>query len=84
MWFISDASLKKPETGDDAFEDGLKAITRGKGEDWWGCNGGMIAHLSGVENLVGKLDEVFRSTKHIPEESNPLKRKAENDVVEID
>ena len=84
MWFISDASLKKPETGDDAFEDGLKAATRGKGEDWWGCNGGMIAHLSGVENLVGKLDEVFRSTKHIPEESNPLKRKAENDVVEID
>ena len=43
-----------------------------------------IAHLHDVENLVAKLDEVFRLSKHIPEESNPLKRKAENDVVEID
>ena len=84
MWFISDASLKKPETGDDAFDEGLKSIMRGKGEDWWGCNGGMIAHLHGIENLVAKLDEVFRSSKHTPGDSNTLKRKAEDDVVEID
>ena len=84
MWFISDTSLKRPETGDEAFDEGLKAVMRGKGEEWWGCNGGMIAHLHGVEHLVAKLDEVFRSTKHIPEDSNTLKRKAEDDVVEID
>ena len=84
MWFISDASLKKPETGDDAFDEALKAIMRGKGDNWWGCNGGMIAHLHGVENLVAKLDEVLRSPKHTPEDSNTLKRKAEDDVVEID
>lgn len=46
----------------------------------------MIAHLNGVENLITKLDEVFRASKHVAEESNPRKRKAEAEaeVVEID
>ena len=86
MWFVSEASVKKPEAAGDAFEEGLKAVMIGKGDGWWGVNGGMIAHLDGVGNLIARLDEVFRmtSTKHVIGESNPRKRKAEEEIVEID
>ena len=84
MWFIPESSVRKVETGNADFEQGLEAAMRGKGEGWWGVKGGMIAYLNGVENLIAKLDEVFRASKHVAGESNPRKRKAEEEVVEID
>lgn len=83
-WFVSENSVKKPDSADEAFELGLRAVTRGKGEGWRGVRGGMIADIKGVDDLVLKLDEVFRTRKHVAGESNPRKRKAEDDIVEID
>lgn len=83
-WFIADTSIKKPDFADEAFEKGLRAVTRGKGDGWQGVKGGMIAGINGVEDLIFKLDEVFRTSKHVAGESNLKKRKAEDNVVEID
>ena len=84
MWFISDTSVRTAETENADVEQGLETVKRGKGDGWWGVRGGMIAHSSGVENLLTKLDEVFRTSKHVAGESNPRKRKAEDEIVEID
>ena len=84
MWFVSEASIKKPYGVDETFEQSLRAVTRGRGEGWWGIKGGMIASIKGIENLIITLDGVFRSAKPSATESNPRKRKAEDKVVEID
>ena len=84
MWFIPESSIKKPEGASEAFEQGLKDMTRGKGDGWWGVNGGIIAPVTRVENLIVKLNELFLTNKHIAGESNVRKRKAEDEVVEID
>ena len=85
MWFIPESSVRKPESADEVFEQELKTVMRGKGDGWWGVKGGMIAHVKGVGNLIVKLNEVFRKTTHVSENSNPRKRKADADeIVEID
>ncbi|KAL6714640.1 mediator complex subunit [Lecanora helva] len=88
MWFIPEASIRKPENGDHTFAQALKSVTRGKGDGWWGVNGGMISQTKGVEDLIIKLDVVFRTCKQPPLEPNPnpnpRKRKAEDEVVELD
>ncbi len=83
-WFISEASVKKPDPANEAFEEALRAVTRGKGEGWRGVKGGMFADIQSVGDLVLKLDEVFRTKKYVAGESNPKKRKAEDNIVEID
>lgn len=85
MWLVPESSIKKVDTGSEAFEEGLKDILRGKGNGWRGMtSGGIVAELKGVENLIARLDGIFGTTVHTPGESNSKKRKAEGDVVEID
>lgn len=85
MWLVPEPSIKKVDTGNEVFEEGLKGVLRGKGDGWRGMtNGGIVAELKGVENLIARLDEIFSTTGHIPGDSNVKKRKAEGDVVEID
>lgn len=77
--------IKKVNTGNEAFEEGVKGVLRGKGDGWRGMtSGGIVADFQGVENLVVRLDEIFSTNGYTPEKSNPNKRKAEGDVVEID
>ena len=83
LWFIPESSIKRVEDGNEALEESLKAVVRGSGEGWWAIKGGMIAHVNGIEQLMAKLDEVFRTNKRTAGESNSRKRKAE-EVVEID
>lgn len=85
MWIVPEESIKKAETGNEAFEEGLKGALRGKGDGWRGMTkGGIVADLKGVENLIARMDEIFSTGGHTPGESNLRKRKAEGDVVEID
>ena len=87
MWFVPETSMKKPETSDEIFEQNLKALAREKGDGWWGVNGGIIAHIKGVENLLVKLDALFRTSKHVVPldlDSNSKKRKADDEIVELD
>ena len=85
MWFVPESSIKKVDTGNEAFEEGLKGVLRGKGDGWRGMtSGGIVADIKGVERLIARLDEIFSTSGHMAGESNPKKRKAEGDVVEID
>lgn len=84
-WLVPESSIKKINTGNEAFEEGVKGILRGKGDGWRGMtSGGIVADFQGVENLVVRLDAIFSTSGYTPEKSNPNKRKAEGDVVEID
>ena len=84
-WLVPESSIKKEDTGNEAFAEGVKGILRGKGDGWRGMkSGGIVADLTGVETLIARLDEVFTTCGHTPEKSNPNKRKAEGAVVEID
>ena len=85
MWLVPERSIQKVATGNEAFGECLKGVLRGKGDGWRGMTrGGIVADLKGVEILIAKLDEIFSMSGHTPGESNPKKRKAEGDVVEID
>ena len=87
-WFIKESSIKKTEplADEDAWTQSLKTATRGKGRGWKGVKGGIVAQtIDGIGEALQKLDEVFRNAvRHMPEESRPAKRKAENQIVEID
>ena len=86
-WFIPEQNIKKaePVADEDAWQQSLREVTRGKGEDWRGMNGGIVASITGIQGAVEKLDAVFSgATKHTPEDSRPGKRKADGEVVEID
>ena len=85
MWLIPDASIKRLDAASEVFEQALKTVMRSKGQGWRGMNGGVVATFTGIEEIVGRLDEVFRTrSQHVAQESNVLKRKAEDEVVEID
>lgn len=85
MWLVPERSIKKVDTGNGDFEEGLKGVLRGKGDGWRGMTrGGIVADLKGVEKLIAQLDKIFSIRGHTAGESNPKKRKAADDVVEID
>ena len=65
MWFISEASLRKPEglVDEEAWNASFVAVTRGKGEDWRGMHGGIVAGVKGIAEVIQQLDDVFRSAK---------------------
>ena len=84
-WIVPESSINKEDTGNEALDSGVKDVLRGKGNGWRGMTrGGIIADFEGVENLIARMDEVFSTSGYTPEKSNPNKRKAEGDVVEID
>ena len=86
-WLIADSSIKRSEPfGDESkWQQSLKEVTRGRGEGWRGMNGGIVARWDGIEEPVKKLHDVFSgATRDIPDESRPLKRKADDDELQID
>lgn len=85
MWLVPERSIRKVDTGNGNSEEGLKGVLRGKGDGWRGMTrGGIVADLKGIEKLIAQLDKIFSTSVHTAGESNPKKRKAEEDVVEID
>jgi len=83
-WFIPDHSIKKKDPGNEDFENGLKTLMKAKQDGWFGTNGGMVADVNGVENMIAKIDEVWRTSKYVAGDTNPRKRKAAGEIVEID
>ena len=87
-WKINERVPQNNDPVDDqsGWRSELKTITKSKGEGWRGMNGGIVASISSVQEVVKKLDGVLCmiEIKHTPEASRPNKRKAEGEVVEID
>ena len=86
-WHIKEPTIKKTETlpDEEAWRQALKTVTRGKGKGWRGMHGGVAASIDeGIGEALQKLDEVFRNARHVAEASRPGKRKAADQIVEID
>ena len=87
-WFIRESGIKKlePLADEESWNLSLRTATRGRGRGWRGVKGGIVAQtFDGIAEALLKLDEVFtNAAKHMPEASRPAKRKAEDQVVEID
>ncbi|KAG8532664.1 uncharacterized protein KY384_002541 [Bacidia gigantensis] len=80
MWFIPEDTIKPPFIYDEA-----KDIRRGKGNGWRGVKGGIITELNGIHEAMERLDAVYsRAAEHAAGQSRKGKRKAEDEVVEID
>lgn len=61
-WFLSDAcSSDEPGSLDQDLENAVRALWVGRGEGWFGLKTGVVASVDGVEDLVGKLDQLVRS-----------------------
>lgn len=85
---VRDGGLKntKSETGELAQR--MKAIERENGDGWRGMRGGMVASVTGVEDLMRKIDEVhgaLRQEKDTVVKASPRgkKRKAEDDEIVV-
>ena len=88
LWLVKERGAQKEEARDEGFEKSLRELTNSSGEQWRGMNGSMVAKPGEVENLIGKINQLFWTFKkeHKPPTPNPRKRKAENtdqDVVEL-
>lgn len=72
MWVLNERGAQKDETRNEDLEKGLKELARGKGNGWRGLNGGIVATPKAAEELVVKIDELFRSARtlvKIPKQS---------------
>ena len=62
QWFIRNLPAPKDENKDTRLESGMKNLLSGKGEGWQGLRTGIAASVGGVEELLKKVDLVFRDT----------------------
>ena len=63
MWLVKERGAHKEETRDEDFEKSLKQLVSGSGDSWRGMNEGMVATPSGAENLISKVDGIFRDVR---------------------
>lgn len=99
-WFIQHLAAQKGEATNEKLDAGMKELFKGQGEGWQGLKSGIAASVTGIEELLQKIDGVCRSarktvTNGVSDEenpsldppTNPRKRKAEDDeevVVVLD
>ena len=60
MWLVKERGAHKGETRDEDLEKSLKQLVNGSGELWRGTNDGMVATPKGAEDLIIKVDGIFR------------------------
>lgn len=85
-WLVPESSIKTGQlTETESSQKQLQDIKQGKGSDWQGMNGGIVAGLVGIQEVVEKLDILFSQLpRPEPQSPRPGKRKADGEVVEID
>ena len=65
MWVLNERGAQKDESRNENLEKGLKELARGKGDGWRGLNGGIVATPHAAEELVVKIDELFRNARKL-------------------
>ena len=87
-WLINERVPQSKDPGNEEaqWRSDLRAVTRGRGGDWRGMNGGIVASTRAVQEVVKRLDAILSSANRgrTPEVSRSRKRKAEGELVEID
>lgn len=102
MWFVKDIGIWKEDFDDNGkkvlkrldieIEEAFTELERASGEGWLGMKGGVAATPVGVEELVKKVDELYRTNllkEEVPEvAASPVGRKRkrgeEDDPVIVD
>ena len=84
VWHVRDL-----EARDGKEVEGMKDVSEGRGEGWRGVTGGVLAESEGVENLVKRIDEVFRAALVVGvaeegKEGDEVKKEVRNEVVVLD
>jgi len=60
QWFIRHLPAPKEVPKNPALESGMKALLGDKGTGWQGLRTGIVASIKGVEELLHRIDLVFR------------------------
>lgn len=86
MWMVRDRTVNNNGEGIEQVIEGMKRLRRAKAEGWRGMRDGIVASVFGVEDLLGKIDEIYRNAGKGQEDRvgmAPLrrKRKAEDDIT---
>lgn len=85
MWMVKNRAASKAEENNDQVADGMKLLERATAEGWRGMRDGIVASVAGVEDLVGKIDEIYRNAGQGQDDKAGMapsrKRKAEDDIT---
>ena len=87
MWMVKHRAANPAEGKmEQQVADGMKRLERATSEGWRGMRGGIAASITGVEDLVGKIDEIYRNAGKEPDSQvimalSGRKRKAENEIT---
>ena len=81
QWYIRHLPGSKDEAKNTALESGMKELLGEKGEGWQGLRTGIAASVQGVEEVLKRLDLVFRIARN----TNPTKvpENAPNDTPKV-
>ena len=61
MWYVVDLTEKTDGNGTERLMREMKKLWQGRGEGWRGMGSGIAAEEEGVEQLIGRIDEVISS-----------------------
>jgi hypothetical protein len=89
MWVVRDRPVEKAKGKSEQVADGMRRLARTTAEGWRGMKSGIVASIAGIEDLVGKIDELYREAGQEQEAKADMapprgKRKAEGDVTVLD
>ena len=62
MWYVQESSLPDGQKLESQVRDQIDGLIKGRGEGWFGVKPGMTASLYGVQVLLHKINEIFKST----------------------
>lgn len=86
MWMVKNRAVSNAEAKSSQIADAMKQLHKTTGEGWRGMRDGIVASVAGVEDLLGKIDEIYRNAGNEEEDkagtaSSRRKRKAEDDIT---
>lgn len=81
-WFVRHLAAPKGEPTNEKVEIGMKELLKGKGEGWLGLKTGIAASVTGVEELLRRIDGVFRSARGNSTKGAPMEVPMDSPKVE--
>lgn len=86
MWMVKNRAVSNAEAKSSQIADAMKQLHKSTGEGWRGMRDGIVASIAGIENLLGKVDEIYRNAGNEDEDtagtaSLRRKRKAEDEIM---
>lgn len=89
MWMVRDRTTYNAEQKNEHIAVGMKRLQRATAEGWHWMRDGIAASITGVEDLVSKIDELYRSASQVQEDRVGMgpsrgKRKAEGEITALD